>query len=535
MSVVKLPHPLPSAPLNAGSRARALLPTTGQLLAQGGDARILLAPDHLVNNYGCPAHPDPDLLAFGSATASVISAPAFAAAEELRRRLIHCADAEAQSLSYAHELERVRHELLALCGVADQTETEVVFAASGTDLHLIAAQLVGQRAALPTRVIMVDHCETGSGVASALAGRHFSNCTAVGDAVTEGIAVPHSAALEVETIAIRAADGSARPCDAIDAAAETRVTAAVARRQRVLLILVDVSKTGLIAPSPACVARLAQDFPDSIDVLVDACQYRIAPATLQAYLARGFMLALTGSKFITGPSFAGALLLPALLARRLRRTPVPRSLRNYSVQGDWPAGWPIEGRLEKHANLGLLLRWQAALHELRAFRAIPEAKISGFLLAFADAVQQRLAHDPCFAPLPAPMLDRSPLIAAASWDHIPTIFPFFLRRPSGSNAKIFLNSATTGAIHRLLALDLRDHPDHRSAANHSAALRCQLGQPVIVGSHAGQPASALRLCASARLVVAATTRNGSDTADIIARALAVLDKTAWLVRTTRSL
>jgi hypothetical protein len=59
-------------------------------------------------------------------------------------------------------------------------------------------------------------------------------------------------------------------------------------------------------------------------------------------------------------------------------------------------------------------------------------------------------------------------------------------------------------------------------------LRCQLGQPVACGQRDGVPVSALRLCASARLIVEATAQNGRQASAVIERALAVLEKTALL-------
>ncbi len=532
ISAVELEQPVQSRRLTTPVRIRHSLPSTAQLLVEGGDARITLDPDRAVNQYGCRPFPDPQLLAFGSSTASVISAAGFAAAERLRHRLLLSAGTEARVGIYARELERVRRELLQLCAVSDLPGVELVFAASGTDLHLIAAQLAGSDAALPTRVIMVDAAETGSCVPAALAGRHFSSRAALGDAVSEGATINGGAALEVVTVAIRDSDGSARQTAAVDAEVEALVTAAVTLGQRVLLILVDVSKTGLIAPSPACVFTLRQRFAKSVDVLVDACQFRIAPSTLRAYLEHGFMLALTGSKFVTGPTFAGALLFPAAVARRLRRQPFPRALRTYSTQADWPKNWPTAGILNPIANYGLLLRWEAALQELRSLRAVPEAKITRFLQDFASAVQNRLTNDASLAPLPVPTIDRRPLIEANSWDHIQTIFPFLLYHPESNAGKTPLSISETQEVYRLLQVDLCKHPDlgRIGSPDDNAALRCQLGQPVVCGTRNGRPVSALRLCASARLVVAATAQNGMNSAAVIAQAMAVLDKTSGLVR-----
>ncbi|MEB0141383.1 hypothetical protein QN363_20415, partial [Undibacterium sp. CCC2.1] len=85
----------------------------------------------------------------------------------------------------------------------------LIFAASGTDLHLIAAQLVAQRArqnretnkeknkeksedlskTASLLVIMMEAEETGSGVPMAVAGRHFSSRSALGESVTVGTSI----------------------------------------------------------------------------------------------------------------------------------------------------------------------------------------------------------------------------------------------------------------------------------------------------------------------------------------------------------
>jgi len=509
-----------------------VLPPTEQLLVEGGDARIALDPDDISNKYGCQPFPDPDLAAFGSSTASVISTEGFAAADHLRHKISLAFGAEPDATIYTRELDLIRRELLRLCGVSDTAGIDVVFATSGTDLHLIAAQLAGGTEPMPTLIVMVDAEETGSYVPAALAGRHFSSRASLGESVIEGTSISSSNKIEIATVPIRRDDGTPRAAPDVDADFESLVDGAAVTGRRVLLILVDVSKTGLIAPSPACVSRLQRRLPETLDVLVDACQFRIAPATLRAYLAQGFMVALTGSKFLTGPTFAGALLIPSTVALRLRAKPFPRALGAYSSQGDWPQGWNTAGCLENTANFGLLLRWEAALEELRAFRAVPEEEVTGFLQAFARAVQDRLMRDPLFEPLPVPELDRRPVIGASGWDPLPTIFPFLLFHPDAQGRKKPLNREETAQVYRLLQIDLAQHPGsgHSSIRSDSARLRCQLGQPVACGKRDGVSVSALRLCISSRLIVEAASQGGRGGAIVIARAMAALDKTAWLVQ-----
>lgn len=504
------------------------VPPTAQLLTEGGDERIALDPIWLVNKYGAAPQPDPAIAAFGSSTASTISERGFAAADRLRRRLLDAAQGEPRSVVYARELHRLRRELLRLTALSDLQGLEVVFAPSGTDLHLLVAQLAASAGTAPPLAVMVEATETGSGVPAALAGRRFTACSALGNPAQKGAAIPGGRALEVVAVPARAADGSERPAAEVDAEVEALVAAAAARGRRVLLMLVDLSKTGVIAPSPACAMALSHRFAETLEVVVDACQFRLAPATLRAYLEAGFAVAVTGSKFLTGPAFSGALLVPAPVARRLGRASLPAALSSHSARADWPSSWAAAAALGDTANFGLLLRWEAALAELGALSAVSDGEIRRIIVAFARAARERFAAEPLFEPLPEPALDRSPLSPGQGWDGLPTILPFLLRAPDGTP----LGREATERIYRLLSRDAADQlglaaGDPRRAV---AQRRCELGQPVACGVRAGVPVSALRLCLSARLIVEAAADHGRGITAVIERALAVLDKTALLVR-----
>jgi hypothetical protein len=160
-------------------RVDSLAPTA-RLLTDGGDARIALDVATDRNKYGCAATPEGDLSDFGSSTASSISLRGFAAAEALRERLAALEGRERRAITYGRELERMRAELALLCGLDGMAGLDIVFAASGTDLHLLASALVGGTPERPLVCIDVEAEETGSGVPDALAGRHFSSHTVRG-------------------------------------------------------------------------------------------------------------------------------------------------------------------------------------------------------------------------------------------------------------------------------------------------------------------------------------------------------------------
>jgi len=496
--------------VNNRSQANDGLPSTEQLLVAGGDARLALDLSNGRNKYGCQPFPDPQLLSFSSSTASVISTEGFAVASRLREKLLTAIGTESHAAVYAREIQRIRLEWLQLCELSGLPGLKLVFSPSGTDTHGIVAQYAASGASAPPLLIMVEANETGSGVASALNGNAVSGKDAV----------------EVMQVSVRLDDGMPRPSAETDAEVEDAVSNAVAADRRVLLILVDQSKTGLIAPSPACAIALHRRYPDNVEVLVDACQFRIAASTLRAYLEQGLMVALTGSKFLCGPSFSAALLLPSTVAERWQQRAFPLGLLSSTSKSDWPDDWIDSGQLDHAANFGLLLRSEIALAELRRFRSVPETAAIDFLQSFAQAVHQRLMSDPHFEPLPVPLLDRRPLIDANSWDHLQTIFPFFLYGLQ-SGKRIPLSREQTLHVYQQLPMTVN------LTNTEIGSIRCQLGQPVACGARNGIAVSALRLCLSSRLVAEAAASDDQGNA-IIRDAMKVLDKTAALtVEATR--
>jgi hypothetical protein len=507
------------------AKAQASLPDTAALLVSGGDARILLDPVSRLSVYGCGPWPDPDLVALGSSTASSISAAGMAASDTLRQTLLEQlqqlqqsgADDHAAAAAitiYAAHAAQLRIQLLEQCRLLD-AGIAVILAASGTDLHLLASQWLA-----PQCTVLVADLETGSGMPAALQGRHFNRRSTDGAAVVPGAPLDgdHGASVLV-SLAVRNRDGGLIDARVVDAACVAGVDSAAQAGRRVLLVLTDVSKTGLIAPSIETALALKRRWPAQLDVLVDACQFRLAPSTLAAYLAHDCMVALTGSKFLAGPTFCGALLVPPGAAARCRDRPLAGAVGAYSNRADWPAGWLAARSLPLGANFGLLLRWQAALTELRALNAIPVPSIAAFLQRFADALRVRLATDPGLEALPVGPLDRSALGCPPAWDGQQTIFPFLVLRPVCAPEAAGAGAPLPRLQVERLYLQLRAPSQGRR--------RFQLGQPVPCITRAGARSSALRLCVSAPMIVDACQGRGVEA--VIGDALAALDRIAELV------
>jgi hypothetical protein len=475
-----------------------LAAATMQVLTQGGDARIALT-DSGANPYGCKPFPDGDLVAFGSSTASVISQSAFQAACNLHMRAL------TNPGIIRPELERQRLEIRQLTGAAQVPGCEVILAASGTDVHLIATLLATEDEQTPLQTVMVQPTETGSGVPAAISAQHFAARTCQGDIVDKGTSAMKLAVRKPYTVNLRNSNGTLRTAKAVDAEFSSQVNAILRDGGNCLLVLTDQSKTGLMAPGPACAVRLKAQHGDKLTVLVDACQFRLSADGVASYLTQGFMVAITGSKFVGGPAFSGALLLPPQHIGKARIRGL-HALKNYSSKCDWPANWKTASALADVANIGLLLRWEAALTELRKFRSVPAPVIHSFLQEWGLAVAQRIAADPAFEALPVRALRRFPSIniaskkvrhgeLEASWDELQTIFPFVIYKVSEDGKRRPITTEETARIYRQLGEIGTVNCNGDVVAN----TRFQLGQPVACGERHGIPISALRLCASARM------------------------------------
>lgn len=438
-----------------------ILPETAQWLIEGGDQRIELDAITGRNRYGCRPIPEPELLALGSSTATSISEAGFRAAEKLRLRL--SASPASLATACARESRRQVDELVQLMGL-DKLSLQVIPGASGTDLHRQAAWLAGN-SVTTLGSVMVEDAETGRGV---------------GDALAE-------AAHGIHRLRLRQDNGQPRDQASVDEEAALAVAAVLKQHDHCLLVMTDLSKTGLIAPSPALASALKADYPGQVTVLVDACQMRLAPATLKHYLSQGFWVVITGSKFLSGPTFSGALLLPD------QHSP------------DRTDCWGMK------VHPGLLLRWEAALEELRDFAGLDEATVAQTLAAFARCSRETIEQLPNLAPLPVHPIARP----QSGWDSEQTIFPFVPLSPHGFP----LSLSATKDLYRGL---LTPYPEWDQAGT---SLRVQLGQPVACGYRRAQPAHALRLCASARLVVQAS-RGGLPR--VLNQLQTALEKTHWM-------
>ncbi|WP_244150492.1 hypothetical protein [Acetobacter malorum] len=498
------------------------------LMAEGGDARLNIDVRTGLNHYGCSHRPRPWAVTFASSTASSLSERGFTGGELARVKLARAVlEGKAPQALQALALD-VRHFLAGWFGLPG--EDHVLLASSGTDAALAVlalSTLPGQ----PVTTVLTAPEETGSGVPLASHGWHFAQETALGASVCKGELV---AGFPDDTICVdlplRDAEGQLRPEAEVTAACQKDIQDQLVKGRRVLLHVLDLSKTGLLAPNLKALEALCDQYPGQLDVVVDACQARLMPERVQAYLARGWAVMVTGSKFFTGPPFCGALLLPDCWKARLDQGLLPEGLAAYANQCEWPASPACRG-LASGFNHGLLLRWRAAQAEMAALGAIPSVVVAERLQGFLAAVRRGIEAntDLAFLPQPAPQRDALP----HDWDRQQTILSFLVRAPERTEGLPPLDLERCRKLYQWLNADLSPYvPQEKKAL---AALLCHIGQPVPIpyAQAAGGLVGALRLSAGARLVSGEPSHEGLDATARMTReiqdALRVLEKISLIL------
>jgi hypothetical protein len=492
----------------AQSLTRDLLPLavpSEMLLGSGGDSRLKVDPASRLNKYGCSTAPRP-VVTFSSCTASSPSDIGYWQAESGRRELIAAALASGSCTdACAAMIQRTREEIVDVLGAASVPGSEVVLAASGTDCELLALHAALEGHTSPVLTIVVGPDEIGSGSLPAASGRHFDEVAPLTLSVAAGAPVEGLPIDRVKVHAVRLREETGKPVEiaALDREVSTEARRAVARGDRVLLHLVDSSKTGMRAPSRRAVETLQRELGSNLTVLIDAAQMRTRTEHLMEAVAAGAMVMVSGSKFFTGAPFSGALVVPPRVAARMREAAdVPEGFRAYFSGVEVPPRWRgFRDVLPATPNLGLLMRWRTALAEMQAFRSVPLDVRNEWFAAFRREALSLLERSRYLEPVDAPIGDRTPP-GGSDWDEFPTIFAFFLREcdDAGRPTRL-LDYEEAWEIYLALNRDISASFQWPSAAERAlAATPCHVGQPVRIKGADARFKGALRIAVGARFV-----------------------------------
>lgn len=369
------------------------------LLTLGGDERIVPAHADGTNKYHSSPFPR-QTVTYASSTANDISAAAF---DHLAGFVAHNAiGPEMGGADYARHLAAVRERLARAYSLP--SGTDIAFSASGTDLEYIALQAFAGRAGGGIHNVLLGADEVGSGCILSAHGQYFAAQTALGVPTTKGTPVPGLAPVSLTEISVRNGFGDAFDSGVIVAGMRSEIERALANDQFPLLHVVHGSKTGLILPHLDDIDALIARYGDGIGFVVDACQARITSAAIAAYLTRGAVVLLTGSKFMGGAPFSGFALVPQPIAARI--APLGEGMATIFRRAELPEGWPGADQLPDSGNSGLTVRLEAALFELERFQALPFSDVARIIELFRAASLDLVERIGGTRVLPYPVGDR---------------------------------------------------------------------------------------------------------------------------------
>ena len=378
-------------------------------------------------------------------------------------------------------LRTVSREIIGLLGLAEH-EVDVAISPSGTDTELLAILLARASASGERLVnIIVAPDEVGRGTLLAGAGRYFDDVSSSGDRIEKGAPVWRDGQIVTVDVPIRSADGALLPIDEVDRLFIDACECAIRDGYRVIAHAVLCSKTGVEAPSPETLDAAFAKWPENMDIVVDACQMRADFKQLGALCKKGYVLQVSGSKFLTGPPFSGALVVPERfrdrdreLERRLRLTPTLGGPANWLKR--WPSGTSCE---EGAFNYGPVFRWLPALLEARLIELLPESLMNWayeqFRLRLLDFVGTNEA---------VRLIDSARTDSVAG-SHIPAnyIFSFELLAREVDGSRRALGASDCQSLFSLLNTDCSNFVELSSLRDAGLArLPVHIGQPVILGA-----------------------------------------------------
>jgi hypothetical protein len=244
------------------------------------------------------------------------------------------------------------------------------------------------------------------------------------------------------------------------------------------------------------------------------------------------MVQVTGSKFLTGPPFSGALIIPRKF--RARVTNVEALLDQAPTVGskqDWSGHWRDQFSIateDSAPSLGAIFRWLPALFEAQLFNAIPDTVRQYCFERFRAALNARLDKSRWLLRIQeigeVGRIRGSPNLASSS------IICFSVIVNCWDGSRRALDEIDCRKIFHLLNLDVSGELGQLSPAQRaSARLQAHIGQPVLLKSKGDSGDTAiLRMVLGARFFgIVAHAGPGSVEAALeseISDAMRALDK-----------
>lgn len=445
------------------------------LMTTGGDDRIFINSETGKNNYHTAPIPDDESSVFrGSCTCNTPTMRGYQASRALyETQFQNKSGIEVDAvLSDVFAQQRVR--IARALGTPEGTE--IVIVPSGSDAEYIPiaiAQALNPETLNGKHItnIVTQFREVGAGT-SVGAGGDFFNAYAplVGKLPEQASGLKGFNNVSSVVVDARQRDGTV--IDASSAAAEL-TEEAIRNGNFPIVHGVFGGKTGML---DTVMPASRGEGTESLGV-IDACQGRFSTADLQQWLHQDSLVLITGSKFFRAPPFCGAVLIPKNIAARLKAATTansmkvfgPLSLGAFITEKELPAcldAWKSRLAAPGTNNVGLALRWEAALAEMEALASIGDEEKAAAVSNWAETVSGMIKEEGVIEP----------------WRVNGGIISLRLQNGAGG----FLGMEELRNVFRWMSMDVSAHVV-RCSSSEQAALRtlCSIGQPVDVADEFG--------------------------------------------------
>ena len=470
---------------------------TEYLLMAGGDLRLNIDEVALLNKYGCRPFPRPDAFTFASSTATSVSNFAFDKTDKVRSILIKNSLKNGFKKATNDFSELLKNNLKKIFKLNDACE--IIFSPSGTDSSLQIAAITQIITDKDITHILVASDETGSGVSTALKGCHFENTSALNYPVKKGDKIAGFRDVDVIKIPFRDENGKLKSTSQLDTEVLNAISKTNDTGKYAVLHVMDHSKLGYQSPSKKVIQDLNKLKGSSLQIIVDAAQLRLDATDIQDYLEKGYMVAITGSKYFTGPPYSGALLLPENVNQLINssKKPLPEGLTQYYNHTDWPTSWFCSNALSDGFNYGSYMRWNAAIVEMDRYYKTPilyrNMGIEMFCNFVEDSIHEASFLEPLYGDEEKTNSNNTNEFGIRN---IRTIFPFFILKNNEA-----LSVDKVKKLYMLLNSDL-SHQFEGSSLEimRLAAQKCHIGQAVDVKYGNDLQSAVLRISLGARVI-----------------------------------
>ena len=322
-------------------------------ITSGGDERIELKENGL-NKYFLNPNDADGILSRASCTCSPLS-------NDVKARVKAAFKVITSNEATLEDIRiKQRYRMKALLQNSNSTDFNIFFAPSGSDLcyyPLLFSKIKNGDQPIMSLISRPEELGTGSILANT--GKYHAEKTQIKESVTKSSSIKDGLHVDHILFPARSSDGNV-----IDH--KTKIYEAIDQYRDSHTIIVNLvigSKSGIEDS-----VSIIKDGPEDVTWVIDLCQMRARPKLFNELLAANCLLMITGSKFYQSPPFSGALLVPESYADGIMNGRIDEEIVDgfdtvYSKYDIPPSYRQLRELFKPHENIGLTLRWEAAICE----------------------------------------------------------------------------------------------------------------------------------------------------------------------------